>query len=282
MKEEASRRLRPGPASISPEPAVPPIQFPHHQEPLETDLGNQYFFGDLIVRDGCLRLDYSDVNFPDLTLLLAWPSGFTMDVQDDSINILKDGQTVARVGDAVRFSGRWIEPPSWPLRGDEPGAHWRDRQLLQDWRQQERLWQQRLSVDCPGPFLLVGDEVSVVGPNEPTAIPVPGSTLLFVREKSQRGQRESELVGDTAELVLDGGCLRLGRARAMVVWPAGFSPALEDGQLLIRNGAGRTIARVGDTLEVIGAPNRAGRNPHVSRCPGAVWYVERLRNLSRR
>ncbi len=88
--------------------------FPQHDEPLRTDRGGEYFFGELFVRDGCLRLDYSDVNFPNYTLLPVWPAGFSVNVQDSSIRVIDStGLIVAHVGDKVRFSGYSIGEDTW-------------------------------------------------------------------------------------------------------------------------------------------------------------------------
>ena len=87
--------------------------FPQHDEPLRTDRGREYFFGEVFVRDQCLRLDYSDTTFPDYTLLLVWPAGFSVDVKDSSIRVVDNtGLIVAHVGDDVRFSGRPITKDS--------------------------------------------------------------------------------------------------------------------------------------------------------------------------
>ena len=266
--------------------------FPQHEEPLRTDRGNEYFFGELMARDGCLRLDYSTGYFEGLTLLLVWPPGFSVSVEDGPVRVLDEaGSMVAKLGDGVRFSGRSIGDSVWPVYADEPGpdqpqARLRWQEQLKEWQQVEREWQQRLSVDCPGPFLMVGDEVTVVVPDEPTVISIPGSTLVFPRRKSIQGPKESHLLANTGELVLDGDCLRLGhgneRARgALIEWPAGFAPYIEGGEVEIRNGAGRTMARVGDSIRVVGQRGRDEHNPYSAKCPGGLWYVEsRIENLT--
>ena len=204
--------------------------FPQHDEPLRTDRGNEYFFGELIARDGCLRLDYGTGYFEGLTLLLVWPPGFSVSVEDGPVRVIDTaGSMVAKLGDDVRFSGRAIGESVRPVYKDEPGpdqpqARLRWREELKEWQQVEQEWQQRLSVDCPGPFLMVGDEVTVVGPDEPTVISIPGSTLFFPRRKSIRGPRASHLLANTSELVLDGDCLRLGHGNdrekgTLIEWP---------------------------------------------------------------
>ena len=266
--------------------------FPQHDEPLRTDRGNEYFFGELIARDGCLRLDYSTGYFEGLTLLLVWPPGFSVSVEDGPVRVIDTaGSMVAKLGDDVRFSGRAIGESVRPVYKDEPGpdqprARLRWREQLKEWQQVEQEWQQRLSVDCPGPFLMVGDEVTVVGSDEPTVLSIPGSTLFFPRRKSIQGPKESHLLANTGEVVLDGDCLRLGHGNdrekgTLIEWPAGFAPYIEGGEVEIRNGAGRTIARVGDSIEVVGIVGRYEDNPYGTKCPGRLWHVEgKIENLT--
>ena len=267
-------------------------QFPQHDEPLRTDRGNEYFFGRMVARDGCLRLDYQLSGYLEgLTLLVVWPHGFSISAEGASLRVLDSvGSITANLGDYVRFSGRSIGENvrvAWAVESgpDPPQLPLRRRQQLEEWQRTERLWQQRLSVDCPGPFLMVGDEITVVGQDEPTVIPVPDSTLLFVRQRSIKGPIESELLGTTAELVLDGDCLRLGRGENhedyLIEWPAGFAPHIEVGEVEIRNGVGRTIARVGDFVKVVGSLGRYEGNPYSSRCPGRFWHVTKIENLTR-
>ncbi len=267
-------------------------QLPQHDEPLRTDRGNEYFFGKLVVRDGCLRLDYGGTGyFEGLTLLLVWPSGFSVSVEDGSVRLIDTaGLIAANLGDDIRFSGRAIGESVWPLYAEEPGpdqpqGRLRWREQLKEWQQVEQDWQQRLSVDCPGPFLMVGDEVTVVGSDEPTVISIPGSTLFFPRRNSVRGPKASHTLEGTGELVLDGDCLRFGhggdREAPIIEWPAGFAPYIEGGEVEIRNGAGRTIARVGDFMRVGGQVGRQEDNPYGTKCPGGIWYFEsRIENLT--
>ena len=268
------------------------LYFPQHDEPLETDKGGRYFFGTLIARDGCLRFDYSDVNSPDYTLLPVWPAGFSVNFQDGSIRVIdSSGLFVAQVGDDVRFSGRSIGGNTWVLTRDGPDPEWRPqtqrkwRRQLQEWQQKDRELQQRFSVECPGPFLIVGDEVSAVGPDEPTVISVPGSTVFLVREKSRRGGKSVTLAYYyPRELVLDGDCLRLryeeDRPGWLVSWPAGFTPHFEGDQVEIRNGGGKTVARIGDMLEMSGLVGSEEHNLYSTRCPGSIFHGLEMKNLT--
>ena len=54
--------------------------FPTHDEPLATDWGDDHFMGELVVRDGCLRVvGDTDINDPrpPPSFLLVWPAGFS-------------------------------------------------------------------------------------------------------------------------------------------------------------------------------------------------------------
>ena len=264
--------------------------FPQHDEPLVSDRGGEYLFGELILRDGCLRLDYSNSDVPDYTLLLVWPPGLSVRVDDDSIRVIDSaGLVVAHAGDDVRLSGRLITRDVLFLADrDRPVSEWpqRWRRQLEEWQEEEREWQQRFSVECPGPFLIVGDEVSVVGPDEPTMVSAPGSTVFLVREKSRRGPQDFIAVRNAPhELVLDGDCLRLRREGHdhpghLVSWPAGFTPHIADGEVEIRNGGGRTVARVGDMVEPVGGVV-SDDNHYSARCPGRLFHAPVIINLTR-
>ena len=77
--------------------------------------------------------------------------------------------------------------------------------------------------------------------------------------------RRSEDVGGGGVLVLDDvGCLRLGggggpeadvsRTQTVPIWPRDFDLALEGGEVLIVDAEGEEVARVGDKVEMNGAP----------------------------
>lgn len=124
--------------------------------------------------------------------------------------------------------------------------------------------------------MIVGDEVSAVGPDEPTVVPLPGSTLYFQRSRTPRGAPETELALLIGELVLDGDCLRIGGDNGegyFVVWPPGFTPHIEDGVVHVRNGGGQIIARVGDRLRLGGGVARPSGE---HKCPGPFWGAGRV------
>lgn len=107
-----------------------------HSTPVPTRL-TALLFGKLVTVDGCLRVNAS---FGDVSYLLAWPPDFEISVKEDTIHIVKeDGQeVVVRIGEMVQLSGGEvyaIEALSEPVR-------------------------QRLPANCPGPYWVVGIEVS--------------------------------------------------------------------------------------------------------------------------
>ncbi len=256
------------------------VGFPQYEGPPMLPEGSR--FGELIVVDGCLRVRrYPDPTYPDqnpVPLLLVWPENFTLTTKGDSTQIINGaGLIAARVGDDVRFSGHGICSEGWCGITDIG-----EIDLLQP-----------LPEGCPGPYWIVGEEVSSVGPDEPTVVSIPGSTLFFPRQKSIKAagvERMTALIG--GELLLDGDCLRVGRMNdrypdPAIVWPAGFAPHIEDGVVRVRNGAGRTVARVGDEIGMGGGEVSASfvselYYPGMSeRCPGKFWIAGSVRHPSK-
>ena len=124
-----------------------------------------------------------------------------------------------------------------------------------------------MAARCPEPSFLVGDEVTVFDPDtEATELRLSDPDVLFLRQKTEisanRGFMDALGIG---ELVLDGQCLRLNGG-AMILWPAGFTPHVEDGVVHVRNGAGRSIARVGDEI----AGGGGYFNNRYGECPGEI------------
>ena len=280
--QESSTSLVATPTSLAATPTSPPriVGFPQYEGAPTLPEGSK--FGELIVVDGCLRLRrYPDPNHPDQTpvpLLLVWPENFRLSTKGDSIQIIDGaGLIAARVGDDVRFSGHGVCSEGWCGLTDIG-----EIDLLQP-----------LPEGCPGPYWIVGEEVSSVGPDEPTVVSIPGSTLFFPRQKSIKAagvERMTALIG--GELLLDGDCLRVGRMNdrypdPAIVWPAGFAPHIEDGVVRVRNGAGRTVARVGDEIGMGGGEVSASfvselYYPGMSeRCPGKFWIAGSVRHPSK-
>ena len=184
------------------------VGFPQYEGTVKS--GGFTRFGKLIVAGGCLRVTYPYSNNPQSSALLVWPSNFTLSVKGSSIRIIDGaGLIAARVGDDVSYSGYGTEDVgALALRKAPPAG-------------------------CPGPYRIVGDWFRALGPDEPTVVSIPGSTLFFPRQKSvTTGEVEMLAMLNAGELVLDGDCLRVGTApyrkgennpNATIV-PAGFTP----------------------------------------------------------
>ncbi len=249
------------------EPPARIVGFPQYEGTVKS--GGLTWFGKLIVAGGCLRVTYPSSNNPQSSALVVWPSNFTLSVKGNSVQIIDGaGLIAARVGDDVSYSGYGTKDIG------------------------NIALQQPLPAGCPGPYRIVGDRFRAVGSDEPTVVSIPGSTLFFPRQKSIRtagGVLMDALKG--GELILDGDCLRVGalpyrnrknNPNPTVVWPAGFTPHIEDGVVHIRDGAGRTIARVGDEIYMGGGG--AGINHKVTdsaRCPGKYWIAHNVRHPSK-
>ena len=219
--------------------------FPQHSEPLATDWGRQYMMGELVLNGSCLRIQGNDelrgrADFVP-SFLPIWPEGFTSTRVEDSVAIVDgSGQNVAKVGDYVRLSGDRVGSDSL----------------------QERQIAESIPADCKGPYYLVGDDVTVIEADEREIVPVADSDIYFRRQKTE--EVGFTLLPDTADgygpvsepLVLEDNCILVAYPdgeKYVPVWPAGFTPHLEDGLLEVRNGGGRTIARIGERLRIRGS-----------------------------
>ena len=236
------------------------VIFPQHHAPLGTDNGGNYHAGRLVLDEGCLRVEVPpDANGPGRASLLIWPSGFAISIEDGAVRIVdSDGEIAASVGDHIRLTHATVSYQEA-----------KDQGLIQG-----------MSEDCAGPHYLVGDEVSVFDPdNEPSELRLSDPDLIFPRQRTViatgRSQKVAEGVG---ELVLDGNCLRLGRVDGhgyTIIWPAGFSPHVEEGVVQVRNGAGRTIAKVGDRIASGGGYSSSGYGD----CPGGRFGIHSIKVL---
>ena len=213
--------------------------FPTHDRPLPTDWGLGHVKAKLAMEDDCLRGLGHDLNEPNPSYLLVWPVGFELYQEGDSVSVRdRTGAVAASVGEEVRLSGRII-------RSDSDHA----RQI-----------EESVPAECVGPYYMVGDDVTVVGPDEPTELSVPNSDVVFRRRVTW--QRSATVavpaVGYTGpgEMVMEGDCLLMiwkrgdAEERHVISWPPGFHPHVEDGMIEVRNGGGRTVARVGDMLKM--------------------------------
>ena len=237
-----------------PDPEGPEVFFPQHDAPLGTDDGGSYGAGQLVLDDGCLRVEVPpDVNGPGGSSLLIWPSGYTLSAEDRVVRVSDDnGRVAARVGDHIRLS-----------RATVSYKEARDLGLVQG-----------PTEECAGPHFLIGDEVTAFDPdNEPRELRLSDPDVFFPRQRTVIATgREQLTAGGGGELVLDGQCLRLN-GRTTVIWPAGFKPHVHQGVVQVRNGAGRVIAQVGDKLSMGGGYFSRDEDWE---CPGEVFSVHSI------
>ena len=232
------------------------IMFPKHDAPLGTDNGGHYFAGQLALDEGCLRAEVpEDPNTPASSWLLIWPSAFTLDTEDGALRIVdENGRIAARVGDHIRLS-----------RATVSYQEAQDQGLIQG-----------LSEECAGPYVLVGDEVTAFDPNnEPTELRLSDPDLIFPRQTTTIGSvRELLTAAGFGELALNGHCLGLKDGET-IIWPAGFTPHVDQGVVQVRNGAGRTIAKVGDRIASGGGFSSSGYGD----CPGGRFGIHSIKVL---
>ena len=251
------------------------VVFPTHDEPLPTDWGLGHIAGELVMQDGCPRVrgetGPASPNDSRLSFMLVWPKGFTLNGQ--SVRD-REGAVVGSVGDNLRVSVRGV-------RGDSDLG----RKITQG-----------ISGDCAsGSYFLVGDDVSIIGLDEPVVVSIPGSSLQFQRRKTvatglgyPRFINTADDYRRPGELVLERDCLLISYQEGIppghpekkyaIVWPPGFHPYVgSGGQVEVRNGGRRTVARVGDWLRFRGGDSTVG---DMSKCNMTLFYVKQLLNMS--
>ena len=192
---------------------------------------------------------FRDAANPWPSYLLIWPSSFTFEEGAGTVRIVDGiGRTAAQVGDHIRLSRATVTYQQVKDPGFIAGRY----------------------EHCVEPSFWVGDEVSVFDPeNEATELRLSDPDVLFLRQETVMSvERVFLTASGVGELVLDGPCLKLN-GRNTIIWPAGFTPHVEDGVVHVRNGAGRTIARVGD--EIAGGGGYFDRG--LGECSGEVFRV---------
>lgn len=106
--------------------------------PQQRDAPNVYMdallAGELVLIDGCLRVNDSDGN----SYLLVWPQGFSLRIESNVIQVIDDtDHIVAQVGDKLEVSG-----------GEMPGEY------ISEYLSQP------LPSGCSGPYWIVGNEIT--------------------------------------------------------------------------------------------------------------------------
>ena len=135
---------------------------------------------------------------------------------------------------------------------------------------------QGLPEECAGPNFLVGDEVTAFDPNnEPTELRLSDPDVFLPRQTTTIASvRELLTAAGFGELALNGHCLGL-KDGDTIIWPAGFTPHVDQGVVQIRNGAGRTIAKVGDRIAGGGGFSSSGYGD----CPGGTFGIHSIKVL---
>ena len=243
--------------------------FPTHDRPLPTDWGLGHVKLKIVMEDGCLRGLGHDLNEPNPSYLLVWPDGFELYREDDTMSVkVRTGAVAVSVGEEVRLSGRTIQADSDHARRIE----------------------ENVPAKCTGPYFMIGDDVTVIGPDEPTELTMPNSDVVFQRRATW--QRSTIVavpaVGFTGpgEMVMEGECLLMlwewndSVERHVISWPPGFHPHVEDRVIEVRNGGGRTVTRVGDRLKMtLLAAGGVGDGLYIPECDARLHSPIVIRNF---
>ncbi len=233
------------------------LSFPRHHEVLPANRGDHYVYGELSRSGDCLRVSYVDQVDPVATrdgLLVVWPSGFEAREHGQLVRVFDSGgDLVASEEQTLRISGKKVAVEGgWDWVGSP------DR--------------------CPGPFWLVGDEVSPVEGNSLSVASYGG--ILFATLGEQRGPIVTALEGVEGPLRLRGACLVVGDLDFMdeylVVWPPGFRVEGSGEGLAVLNGGGRVIAELGDDVLLGGRSHEAG-NAYSGECDGVYFNAYTVR-----
>lgn len=240
---------------------APQVNLPVHGEPREVNSGANYVYGEIYASGNCLYVTYVDEGFrrgPVEGLLVVWPSGFRSDVSGGTVGVVNDeGVRVASVGDTVRITGRSLVDLSdvnWRWESGKPGK-----------------------AACPGPYWLVGDEVTGDPIGDDGSF---GPVDYFPRLPHRRGPILVPGALWEGKLVIRGGCLRVaglpdpdGHA---VVWPPGFRAGMVGADVVVLNGGGNAVARVGDRVRLGGGRRMSPLAPEGSPCDGSAFRAYKV------
>ena len=227
------------------------ISFPQHHEERQTYTTAlpEHIEGRIQIYRGCIYIRNGEIP--------VWPSNFTLRSDNGRVQILDEsGNVVAADGQKVVLAGHEV-------KADDP---------------QGREVNRSLPLACPpGNIWIVGDEISEMKAeaNLPV-VPLQGSSLLFPRQVPGHW-RDDLSISTENDLILEGDCLRVDDdKRHMIIWPPLFRPHMQDGVIEVRDGEGRTVARVGDRLHITGFGSELMRPHYADRCPGPYWTVGRI------
>jgi hypothetical protein len=248
-------------------PPVPGIAFPR-QKPVEgwRECMEAALAGTLRLEEGCLTIQSLH---GDRRLVPIWPPEFTLRTEGDQVLVIDgEGQVAARAGEEVYMGGGGGGADEWVLQQIPPA--------------------------CQGEYFIVGCEVR---PNlrydselfllDVVSDTVP--TVLFLRYKPALDEQAVEEVPISGKLVAYeyNRCLHLqtewGPGVVTLLWPADWSARVEGDTVVVRDGTGQAVARMGDEVRLRGRAIPHDIEVAVYRqlvdelpgdCVGASWLVD--------
>ena len=228
-----------------------PVAFPQHDKGKQTysTALPAHIEGRLQFHRGCLYIRNGEIP--------VWPSGFSTKTEEDRVQVLDES------GNVVGVEDQEIVLAGHEVRADDPAG---------------REISRTMPLACPpGNFWIVGDEIGDLKEMAGrTVVPIQGSSLIFARQVPGLWSDRTS-VSTEGKLIHDGDCLRIDDdERHMVFWPPLFTPHMEDGVIQVRDGEGRVVAQVGDSLNLTGLGTNLIRPHYADRCPGPYWLVGRI------
>jgi hypothetical protein len=248
-------------------PPVPGIAFPR-QKP--TEGFRESMLAQLI---GTLRLEGACLQVQPLgggVLLPIWPPEFTLRVEGEQVLVIDgQGQVAARAGQEVYMAGGYVGvSDEWVL--------------------------QQIPAACRGEYFVVGNEVR---PNlrydsnlfALDVVSTTQQTALFLRYKPALDEQMADGGEIAGKLVVYdySRCLHLqteqGPGTVTLLWPSDWSVHASDGELVVVDGTGQAVARVGNEVSLRGRAipqdmDFAGYRQLVDElpgdCTGLSWLVD--------
>ncbi len=217
-------------------PPVPGIAFPR-QKPTEGVRVSMLaqLIGTLRLEGVCLKVQSLD----GAVLLPIWPPEFTLRLDGEHLLVIDGaGQVAARAGEEVYLGGGYVGvTDEWVL--------------------------QQVPAACRGEYFVVGNEAR---PNlrydsalfALDLVPTAQQTALFLRYKPALDQQITDAGSiDGTLLVRDYyRCLHLqtdwGAGPFTLLWPSDWSLHADDGEIVVVDGVGQALARVGDEVSLDG------------------------------
>ena len=244
-----------GEIDICATPEVPGVAFPR-QGPIEGPrvVMQALLVGRLVLVDGCLRIESPH---GDESQLPIWPPEFGLAAEGEQIQVLDgEGRVVARVGEEVYMGGGG---------GSAEGL--------------ANCVREQLPAACTGPYWIVGEGVrpNLNRDSELFALEEVETTvrsfLLLHKAPLLDGwiEAESQISGKLVLWDYDR-CPRIfnenGLGNYLLLWPPDYGAAVEEeGAIVIVDGEGQVVARMGEEVTLGGGPI-----PH-------TWDSEEYRRL---